>query len=129
MDGETRRRAPVASVNSEAVITKAIVKLANLYALQNQVIAKVLGLSESTVSRMRNNEYRLIKESKPLELALLLVRVFRSLDSIVGSNDALAKQWLTGNNTALGGRPIDLIQTASGLVDVVAYLDSARGRI
>lgn len=118
-----------ATVDGRAVVTKAVVKVAELYGLQNQVIAKVLGVSESTVSRMRSNEYQLAEGSKSFELALFLVRVFRSLDAIVGSNDTVAKQWLTGDNQGLGGRPIDLIQTVDGLVNVVTYLDAARGRI
>jgi uncharacterized protein (DUF2384 family) len=59
----------------------------------------------------------------------LFVRLFRSLDALIGSNDAAARGWLNGQNQGLVGRPIDLIQSTEGLVRVVQYLDSARGRI
>ena len=56
------------------------------------------------------------------------MRVFRSLDSILASEDR-AKAWLRSENTALGARPIELITRAEGLVSVLHYLDAARGRI
>ncbi|HVC11317.1 MAG TPA: MbcA/ParS/Xre antitoxin family protein, partial [Burkholderiales bacterium] len=65
---------------------------------------------------------------KEWELGSLLVRVFRSLDSIVGS-DEQARQWLRGKNLALGERPLDLLPKAEGLIRVLHYLDAARGRI
>jgi uncharacterized protein (DUF2384 family) len=55
--------------------------------------------------------------------------LFRSLDALIGSNDATARNWLNGQNQGLVGRPIDLIRSTEGLVRVVQYLDSARGRI
>jgi uncharacterized protein (DUF2384 family) len=57
------------------------------------------------------------------------VRLFRSLDALIGANDAAARSWLKGQNRGLAGRPIDLIRSTKGLVRVLQYLDSARGRI
>jgi hypothetical protein len=55
--------------------------------------------------------------------------VFRSLDAIVGSNDAAARAWLNGANAAFGGaKPIDRLRSAEGLIHVLHYLDTARGR-
>ena len=71
---------------------------------------------------------RLDHERKEWEFALLLVRVFRSLDSIVG-DEAGARAWLASENLGLGGRPIELIAHTEGLVRVVQYLDAARGRV
>ena len=64
--------------------------------------------------------------SKEGELALLLVRAYRSLDALVGADDAQRRAWMGGHNHALAGAPIDLIQRADGLVAVVAYLDGVR---
>ncbi|CAN7635337.1 MbcA/ParS/Xre antitoxin family protein [Caballeronia sp. LjRoot31] len=49
-------------------------------------------------------------------------------DAIVGSGKK-AQAWLTGENLALNARPVDLIRSAQGLVNVVEYLDLYRGRI
>jgi hypothetical protein len=55
--------------------------------------------------------------------------VFRSLDAIVGSNDVAARAWLNGANAAFGGeKPIDRVRSAEGLIHVLHYLDTARGR-
>jgi hypothetical protein len=64
--------------------------------------------------------------SKEGELALLLVRVFRSLDALVGGNDAKRLAWMNSYNKALNGTPADLIKTAEGLVRTLAYLDGLR---
>jgi transcriptional regulator with XRE-family HTH domain len=92
-------------------------------------LAQILGLSPSTVSRMANGTYTLDMQKKEWELAALFVRLFRSLDALIGSNDTAARVWLNGENRGLPGRPIDLIRSTEGLVRVVQYLDSARGRI
>jgi hypothetical protein len=57
------------------------------------------------------------------------VRLFRSLDAIVGSDDVAARAWLRADNRALGGVPFELIRDAAGLVRTVDYLDAARARI
>ncbi|MEX0957226.1 MAG: MbcA/ParS/Xre antitoxin family protein [Rhizobiaceae bacterium] len=64
---------------------------------------------------------------KPYELALLFVRLYRSLDAITGGDDTVARQWLRNKNTALGCIPAERIRSVAGLTDVLAYLD-ARSR-
>jgi uncharacterized protein (DUF2384 family) len=78
---------------------------------------------------MANGTYTLDTQKKEWELGALFIRLFRSLDALIGSNDAAARGWLNGQNHGLAGRPIDLIRSTEGLVRVVQYLDSARGRI
>jgi uncharacterized protein (DUF2384 family) len=78
---------------------------------------------------MANGTYTLDAQKKEWELGGLFVRLFRSLDALIGSNDTAARGWLNGQNQGLVGRPIDLIRSTEGLVRVVQYLDSARGRI
>jgi Protein of unknown function (DUF2384) len=94
--------------------------------LSARVLARVVGVSETSVSRMMRDAFRLEPGSKPFEIALLLIRMYRSLDSIVGGDGVIATQWLNNANTALGGQPIERIQTVSGLIDVIAYLDARR---
>ena len=108
------------------VVTKSVMRAADRLALPNRVLAAVLGVSEATVSRMGAGTYQLAPESKPFELAVLFLRLFRSLDAIVGGDFAVARKWLRNDNTALGAAPIALIESVSGLVNVVAYLDAHR---
>jgi uncharacterized protein (DUF2384 family) len=121
--------APVAaaSTSKEAVvITKAAVNAAERLGLSARVLAAVLGVSEASVSRMKRLDYCLERGSKPFELAVLFVRLFRSLDAIVGGDEPVARQWLRNPNRALSAAPIDRIVTIAGLTDVLAYLDARR---
>jgi uncharacterized protein (DUF2384 family) len=91
-------------------------------------VAATLGVSDPTVSRMFAEKYFLDPGRKEWELGALFVRLFRSLDSIVAS-DEKARAWLDSENRALGGRPLELLGRAEGMIRVLHYLDSARGRI
>ena len=116
-------------VSDAAVLSKAVVRAARLLGLTQRDVAAALGISEATTSRMFAGKYLLSRErAKEWELAVLLVRLFRSLDALWG-HEASARTWLTSENLALGGRPADLVRTVEGMVRVVAYLDAARGRL
>jgi hypothetical protein len=56
----------------------------------------------------------------------LLVRVYRSLDAMVGNSDQHRKLWMSSFNRAFNEVPKDAIQKVDGLVRVVSYLDGAR---
>ena len=66
---------------------------------------------------------------KAFELGMMFVRLFRSLDAIVGGDDEAARGWMERENTALRGVPRDLIQSLTGLVNVVGYLDARRALV
>ncbi len=65
----------------------------------------------------------------PVLVALLLVRVYRSLNALVGGDKEQRLAWLRSTNRFMNARHADLLATASGLVSTVAYLDSARARL
>ncbi len=110
-------------------VTKAVQRAAGLLDLTQATLADVLGLSRATVSRLFSGAYLLDpKRAKEWELALLFLRLFRSLDAVAGHGPE-ARAWLRGANQALGAAPLDLIRSAEGLVRVVQYLDHARGRV
>jgi uncharacterized protein (DUF2384 family) len=111
------------------VITKAVLRAADQLRLTARILATIIGVSEATVSRMKRGEFALQPGTKPFELAILLVRLFRSLDAIVGGEEAVARAWLDNPNTVLDARPIEKLQTVSGLVDVIAYLDARRALV
>jgi len=114
------------ALKEPSVLTSATVRAAERLQIKNAALARILGVSDSTVSRMRNKALFLERGDKPFELAILFVRLYRSLDSIMAGDDAVAADWLRNKNTALNGVPLELIQSVSGLVDVIAYLDARR---
>ncbi len=110
----------------DSVLTQATLRAADLLALQGSDLAKVIGVSDSTVSRYRSGAAEISPTSKPGELALLLVRVFRSLDPLVGSDTQLRKEWMHSLNKALGGVPAQLVLKPDGLTRTLSYLDGMR---
>lgn len=113
---------------ASAVLTKAVLSAADRLGLRNRELAEILGSSEASISRLRQQR-RLDPGDKEGELALLFLRLFRSLDALVGGDARKAKAWLESPNVHLGGIPKHQIRRVEGLVDVVQYLDAMRGRI
>ena len=67
---------PAATSPSNAVVvSKAVVRAARSLGLNNAALTGVVGLSEATISRLASGSYTLDPESKPYELALLLIRL------------------------------------------------------
>lgn len=130
MKGALMQRPVAAATAAEnVVVTKATLRAADLLDITARTLASVIGVSEATVSRMRKQEFLLERGTKPFELAVLFVRLFRSLDAIVGGDETVARAWLKNPNTALDGTPLEKILTIAGLVDVIAYLDSRRALV
>jgi len=109
-----------------AVLTKGLLRASELLDLTSATLARVLGVSEASISRIVSGARRVDPDSKEGELALLLIRVYRSLDALVGTDAAQRKAWMDSHNRGLNGRPLELIQRAAGLAAVVAYLDAMR---
>jgi DNA-binding XRE family transcriptional regulator len=114
------------ATSEASVLTRAVLRAGTRLGLTNRAIGRIIGVSEATISRMGTGDYVLARGHKSFELAVLLVRLFRSLDAIVGGDEATARSWLRSDNTVLGAQPLEKIQTISGLVDVIAYLDARR---
>jgi len=123
------RQAPAAQPQAPVVLTKSLLRAGDLLELSSASLARILGVSEASVSRLVSGARNVDPDSKEGELALLLVRVYRSLDALVGTDSAQRKAWLHSPNRALNGRPVDLIQRADGLVAVVNYLDAMRAPV
>jgi Protein of unknown function (DUF2384) len=78
---------------------------------------------------MKKGDYVLHAGSKAFELGVLFVRLFRSLDAIVGGDEPAARAWLANPNLALGAKPAEKIRTVAGLTEVIAYLDARRNLV
>jgi len=116
-----------ASADAGWVLAKATVRASTWLGLSDAALARTIGVSKPTVSRIVHGKIPLNpSNTKTWEFALLLVRVFRSLDALVGGNDAHRLNWMRSYNRALNGKPCELIQTTQGLLDVLRYLDGMR---
>lgn len=126
MQTTTPSRAGAATVTEPEVIAKALFRASAYLGLSNRSLSRILGLSEASVSRMSSGAYLLTAPDKAFDLAVMFLRLFRSLDAIVGGDKAAARAWLQSEHAVLGGRPALLIESVPGLAHVVAYLDARR---
>jgi hypothetical protein len=122
-------RTPLAAApEAGAVLTRALLAAAERLGMRNRELAPIIGASEASISRLSRG--RMVDPaSKEGELALLFLRLYRSLDALVGGDDAKARLWLRAGNDHLRGVPAERIRGVEGLVDVVRYLDAMRGRL
>ncbi|HWB15777.1 MAG TPA: MbcA/ParS/Xre antitoxin family protein [Vicinamibacterales bacterium] len=118
----------VRAEDAASVLAKATLSAARRLGLTNRDLAVVLGASEASVSRLARDR-ALRPGSAETSLALLFVRLFRSLDAITGGDEAKARAWFTAFNRHLGGAPAERIRSTEGLVNVVQYLDAIRGKL
>jgi len=123
------RAARPSPASEGAVVTKAVLRAAAALEVSNKALARILGISEASVSRMGSGAFELRPDDKTFEVAILFLRLFRALDAIVGGEEAVARAWLKNHHTVLANSPVALIQTLTGLVTVVGYLDARRALI
>jgi transcriptional regulator with XRE-family HTH domain len=111
------------------VAGKALLRAADALKVSAAELAHILGTSEATISRVRSGARPVALESKEGELTLLFLRVFRSLDALMGGDLVHARAWLNAQNSHLRGVPLERMRTVHGLVDVAEYLDAMRGAV
>lgn len=109
-----------------AVVTKATLCAAEQLGLNNAELGAVLGISEVSVSRLKAQSQTITVKGKEGELALMLIRVFRSLDPLVGRSEAKRLAWMESYNKALQGIPNQLIRKVDGLARTLVYLEGMR---
>lgn len=106
-----------------AVLAKSVLRAGRALGLTQEEVGRVIGRERSALAR------GIDPQSKAGELALLLVRGYRSLFVLVGGEGAEMKHWFCTRNRHLNGIPRELVQGVQGLIRVVEYLDAIRGKI
>jgi hypothetical protein len=123
-------RAPPATpsegvVSDNELLLQAVSRAADELNLSRTGLARVLGKDRSTLTRAKGID----PASKTGELALLLIRVYRSLSVLVGNDRQLLRHWFHTANRHTGGVPAEQVQRTEGLVAIVHYLDAMRAPI
>ncbi len=111
------------------VLTQATLRAASQLSLGGSELARIIGTSPSTISRLGSGLKTIDPQSKEGEMALLMVRLYRSLDALVGNDSQRRLDWMSSHNHAFNAVPRDFIQSAQGLVSVVNYLDGMRATV
>jgi len=111
----------------EVVLSKALISVAKNLDLSQKELSEIIGSSKSEVSRLFNGKIYLSPYTKEGECALLLIRLYRSLDALLGEDEKQCQEWFKNDNEHLGEKPLVLSKKIEGLVEIVAYLDAMRG--
>lgn len=101
---------------------KAAINAGEKLGLNATQVGRIVGKDRTTISRSG------IKPDTPQgKLALLIVRLYRSLFALTGGNTTQIQHWMDTRITTLGGIPREMTADVVGLVHLVEYLDAMRG--
>ena len=104
------------------LLLQAVLRAADELELSRAALARLLGKDRSTLNRAKGID----PSSKTGELALLLIRLYRSLSVLVGNYCLQLRHWFHTSNRHSGGVPAEQVQRTEGLVEIVQYLDAMR---
>lgn len=113
--------------SKEQVLSKALINVANNLALKQKELSEIVGSSKSEISRLYNGSSYIYPNTKEGECALLLIRIYRSLNALLGEDERQCQEWFHSNNAHLGRMPREMSKKIEGLVEIVSYLDAMRG--
>jgi len=106
------------------VLREALVSAGKALGLNQAELGEVIGRGRTDISRGNVDP-----DSKPGELALLLIRCYRALYVLTGGDAGAMKHWMHTQNHHTGGIPAEQIRSVQGLVGVLEYLDAVRGKV
>jgi len=110
--------------NATETLTKALLNAGKLLGLSQDDVGAIIG-RDRTVFRRGGID----PDSKSGELALLLIRAYRSLHVLVGGRPEDIRHWMHTENRHTGGVPAEQVRSVTGLIQVVEYLDALRGKV
>lgn len=114
--------------DKKVVLAKAVLSAAEQLDLKQVQLAAILGVHRTAISRLKNNP-ELDPASKQGELALLLIRLSRALYALTGGDTDWMRHFLNTPNRVTGGIPVEQIESISGLVSVLQFVDAIRGKV
>ena len=112
---------------TNVVVLKAFTNACKELGVTQDEASRIIGVDRATLSRNKNKGFD--PQSKTGELCLQFVRVYRSLFAIAGGDQDFMRHWLNAENTALSGKPRELMSSVVGLIQVNEYLDALRGKV
>ena len=110
--------------DASSVLSKALISAGKELGLTQVVLAGVIGRDRSAIARAGIDP-----ASKAGELALLLIRAYRSLFVLVGGDTSQMQHWMHTENNHTGGVPAEQVRSVQGLLRVVEYLDAIRAKV
>lgn len=115
-------------VDKKVVLGKAVLNAAEQLGLKQVQLAAILGVHRTAISKLKSHP-DLDPNSKQGELALLLIRLVRALYALTGGDADWIKHFMNTTNRVTGGVPVKQIESISGLVTVLQFVDAIRGKL
>lgn len=115
-------------VDKKVVLAKALIQVADQLDLKQAQVAAILGVHRTAISRLKSNP-ELDPASKQGELALLLIRMHRALYVLTDGDTEWIRHFMNTPNRVTGGIPVQQIESISGLVTVLQFVDAIRGKV
>lgn len=116
-------KAAKTNIDPESVLSQALLNAGADLGLTREALGRVIGRDRT---RLKDG---VRPDSKAGELALLLIRVYRSLFALVDGDKTIMAHWMHTPNRGTRGVPAQQVQSVQGLTTVVEYLDAIRGKL
>ncbi|AHI27922.1 MbcA/ParS/Xre antitoxin family protein [Marinobacter similis] len=115
---------PNEQTQDKALLAKALLNAGKAFGFNQTELADIVGRNRTGLVRDGIDP-----ASKSGELALLFIRLYRSVFALTGGEPAAMKHWINTENRYFDEVPRQLIKSAEGLVRVNHYLDAMRGKV
>lgn len=113
----------IASADKSGVLGRSLFAAAAELGLNRTEAGRIIGRDRTSIERSGVNP-----DTKAGELALLVVRIYRSLYALMGGDRENMLHFMRTPNRGTGGLPAEQLYDVPGLVAVCEYLDAMRGK-
>jgi len=116
---------PSHKLQEAKILATAFLNAGKELGLSRSVLAEIIDRDRSSIGRGGINP-----NTNSGKLALMLIRIYRSLFVLMVGDSAQMKHWMRTPNLHTGGVPADQVRSSTqDLVKIVGYLDAMRGKV
>ena len=105
------------------VLGRSLLAAADELGISKSDVGAIIGRNRTTIDRNGVDP-----ESKAGELALMFIRIYRSLFALMGGDRDNMRHFLQTENQGTRGVPAEQLHDIQGMVTVCTYLDAMRGK-
>ena len=106
-----------------AVLGRSLLAAAEELGVSKSDIGAIIGRNRTTIDRNGIDP-----DSKSGELALMFIRIYRSLFALMGGDKDNMRHFLHTKNLGTHGVPAEQLHHIQGMVVICTYLDAMRGK-
>lgn len=105
------------------VLGRSLLAAADYLGMSKAEIGNIVGRDRTSITRNGIDP-----ASKPGELALIFIRIYRSLFALMGGDRDNMQHFMRTENLGTHGVPSEQLHNIQGMVAVCTYLDAMRGK-